>query len=83
MEHYQEVMVSLSEYIMKIRRKRPLAKKSRWRHIRLAKKSRYLENHASQTKRYKGSLSWSLDRSVIFVFVYKKTANIISKNLSV
>jgi len=131
MDCYQEVMVALPESIMKIRRKRPLAEKSRWRHIRLAikprylrnhasqiqscygtlsgsfgrsfrirheksretppggqimmtsylacKKPRYLENHASQMLSYNGSLSWSLGRLVIFI---KKTANIISKNLS-
>jgi len=44
---------------MKIRRKRPLAKKSRWRHILLTIKLRYLGNHASQIKNYFGSLSGS------------------------
>jgi len=33
--------------VMKIRLKRPLAEKSRWRHIRLAIKPRYLGNHAT------------------------------------
>jgi len=33
-ERYQEVMVAISESVMKIRLKRPHAKKSRWRHIR-------------------------------------------------
>jgi len=33
-----------------------LAEKSRWRHIRLAIKPRYLGNHAFQIKSYKGSL---------------------------
>jgi len=47
MERYQEVMVALLEAVMKIRRKRPLAKKSRCCHIRLAIKPRYLGNHAS------------------------------------
>jgi len=50
MEHYQEVMVALSESVMKIRPKHPLAEKSRWRHIRLVIKPHYLENHASQMK---------------------------------
>jgi len=36
MECYQEVMVALSESVMKIRLKRPLTKKSQLRHIRLA-----------------------------------------------
>jgi len=39
MVHYQEVMVVLSESVMKIRLKRPLAAKSRGRHIRLANTS--------------------------------------------
>jgi len=39
---------------MKICRKRPLAEKSRWRHIRLAIKPRYLRCHASQIKSYHG-----------------------------
>jgi len=29
MDHYHEVMIGLSESVMKIRRKRPLAEKSR------------------------------------------------------
>jgi len=33
-ERYQEVMVALSESVMKICLMRPLAEKSRWRHIR-------------------------------------------------
>jgi len=33
MEHYEEVMVALSESIMKHFLKRPLAAKSRWRDI--------------------------------------------------
>jgi len=37
MKHYQEVMVALSESVMKNRVKRRLAAKSRSRHIRLAK----------------------------------------------
>jgi len=41
----------------------PLAEKSRWRHIRLAMKSRYLGNHASHIKCYYGSLSGSHGRS--------------------
>jgi len=47
MERYEEVMVALPESITKIRRKRPQAEKSRWRHIRLAIKPRYLGNYAS------------------------------------
>jgi len=50
MERYQEVMVALSESVMKNRVERPLAKKSRWHHIRLAIKIRYLGNHATQIK---------------------------------
>jgi len=63
MEHYQEVMVAFSESVMKIRGERPLAEKSRWRHIRLAIKPRCLGNHASQIKSYFGSLSGSHGRS--------------------
>jgi len=37
----------------------PLAKKSRWRHIRFAIKLRYLRNHALQIKSYYWSLSGS------------------------
>jgi len=42
--------------------KRTLADKSRWRHIRLAIKPRYLGNHASQMKSYCGTLSASHGR---------------------
>jgi len=38
-------------------------KKSRWRHIRLAIKPRYLGNHASRIKIYYGTLSGSHSRS--------------------
>jgi len=48
MDHYQEVMVALSESVMKNHLKRHLAEKLLWRHIRLAIKPRYLRNHASQ-----------------------------------
>jgi len=60
---YQEVMVALSESVMKIRLKRLLAEKSRWRHIRLSIKPRYLGNHASQIKSYYGTLSRSHGRT--------------------
>jgi len=43
--------------------KRPLAKKSQWRHIRLAIKPRYLGNHASQIKSHYGSISGNHSRS--------------------
>jgi len=42
---------------MKNRLKRSLARKSRWRHILLAIKPRYLGNYESQIKRCNGSLS--------------------------
>jgi len=48
---------------MKNRVKRPLAAKSRWRHIRLSIKPRYLGNHASQIKSYYTTLSGSHGRS--------------------
>jgi len=41
----------------------PLAYKSRWRHIQLAMKPRYLGNHASQIKSYYGTPSGSHGRS--------------------
>jgi len=44
-------------------RKAPLAEKSRWRHIRLVTKPRYLGNHASQITSYYGTLSGSHGRS--------------------
>jgi len=46
MEHYLDVMVRLSESVMKNCRKCPLAEKSRWRHIHLAIKPLYLGSHA-------------------------------------
>jgi len=63
MRRYQEVMVALPESVIKNRLKCPLAEKSRWRHIRLATKPRYLGNYATQKKRYYGSLSGSHARS--------------------
>jgi len=71
-ESYQEVMVALSESIMKNRVKRPLALKSRWRLIRLAIEARYLGNHASQIKSYYWSQSGSNGRS--FRIHHKKIA---------
>jgi len=56
-------MVALSESVIKNRLKRPLAEKSWWRHIRLAIKPRYLENHASQINIYYGTLARSCGRS--------------------
>jgi len=55
-----ETGVALSESVNKTCVKRPLAEKSRWRHIRLAIKPRYVGNHASQMKSYYGTLSGSL-----------------------
>jgi len=45
-------MVALSESAMKNLLKRPLAEKSRWRHVRLAIKPRYLGSHVSHIKSY-------------------------------
>jgi len=56
-----------SESVMKNRPKRTLVEILRWRHIRLAIKSRYLGNHASRIKSYYGSLSRSHGRLVIFI----------------
>jgi len=50
MDRYQEVIVALSESVMKNSVKRPLVEKSRFRHIRLVIKPRYLGNHSSQIK---------------------------------
>jgi len=63
MERYHEVMVALSESVIKYRMRRPLSEKIRRRHIQLAIKLRYLGNHASQIKRLYGSLSRSHGRS--------------------
>jgi len=52
---YQEVMVALSESVIKMRPKRPLTEKSWRRHIRLAIKPRHPWNHACQMKSYWGS----------------------------
>jgi len=57
MERYQEVMIAISESVMKNRLRHPIAEESRWPHIRLAIKPRYLGNHASQIKSYYGTLS--------------------------
>jgi len=64
MERYQEVIVALSEFVNKNILKRPLAEKSRWRHIRLAMEHRYLGNHASQMKSYEGTLLGSNGRFI-------------------
>jgi len=64
MDHYQEVMVALSESVTKNRLKRPLAEKSWWRHLRLAIKPRFIGNHTSQMKSYYGTLWGSRGRSI-------------------
>jgi len=63
MNHDYETGVALSDSVNKICVKCPLAEKSRWRHIRLAIKPRYLGNHSSQIKSYYGTLSGSHARS--------------------
>jgi len=73
MEHFEEVMVALSESIMKNCLERFLAAKSRWRDILLVIKAR---NHASQIQSYYGSLSESSGRLVILI---KKQQMIIQK----
>jgi len=72
-------MIDLSESVLKKCVQRLLAKKSRWRHIRLAIKPRYHGNHGSQIKCYYWALSWCLGRLAIYI---KKTAIIIFLNLS-
>jgi len=74
MKRYQEVIVDLSKSVTKIRRKRPLTEKERWRHIRLAIKPRYLGNHASQIKSYNGTLSGSRSRSFRIRYVNYREA---------
>jgi len=64
MECYQEVMVALSESVMKNRLKRPLAENSPWRHILLAIKPRYLGTHASQIKCFNRTPSGTHSRSI-------------------
>jgi len=59
MNHDYETEVDLSDSVNKTYVKCPLAEKSLWLHIRLAKKPRYLGNHASQIKSYYGTLSGS------------------------
>jgi len=63
MERYQEVKVALSESVIKSCLNRPLAEKSRWRHIRLAIKPLYLGSHASPIKSYHETLLGSQRRS--------------------
>jgi len=63
MDHYYEAIVALSESVMKNHAKRPLAEKWQQTPIRLAIKSCYLGNHASQIKSYCGTLSRSHGRS--------------------
>jgi len=74
MERYQEVVIALSESVIKNLLKRSLAEKSRLRHIRLAIKPRYLGNHASQIQCYYRPLSGSYGRS--FRIRHKKIAYI-------
>jgi len=64
MNHDFETGVSLLDSVNKTCVKRRIAEISRWRHIRLAIKARFLENHAFQIKSYYGTLSGSHDRSV-------------------
>jgi len=63
MERYLEVMVALTESVIKNRLKRILAEDGRLRHIWLAIKPHYLANHASQIKSYYGTLLGSPDHS--------------------
>jgi len=71
MNHDYENVVTFSHFVNKTCVKRPLAEKSRWRHIRLAIKPRNLGNHASQIKSYYRTLSWSHGRS--FRICHKKS----------
>jgi len=58
MERYQEVMVALSESVIKHRLKRPLAEKSRWPHIRLSLWPRFLRKPCIPDKK----LLWNTNR---------------------
>jgi len=60
--HEYETGDALSDSVNKTFVNCTLAKKSRWRYIRLAKKPRYLGNHASHIRSYYGSLSRSHGR---------------------
>jgi len=57
--HGRSFKIPNEKFVMKNRRKRTLAAKSRGRYIRLAIKPRYLGIHASQKKSYYGTLSGS------------------------
>jgi len=60
MEHYEELMVALSEFIMQNYLQRPQAAKSRWRDILFVIEAR---SHALQIKSYYGTLSGSHGRT--------------------
>jgi len=75
MDHYQKVMVALSESVSQNRIKHPLGDKSRWCPILLAIKPRYLKNHASQIKSYYTTLSGSRGRS--FRICLKKSPKVL------
>jgi len=61
--HYYETGVALSDSVNKTCVKRPPAEKSRWCHLMLAIKPRYLGNHVSQIKCWYRTLSGSHGRS--------------------
>jgi len=61
--HDYETGVVLSDSVNKTCVKRPIAEISRWRHIRLAIKPRFLGNHASQIQIYYRTLSGSGGRT--------------------
>jgi len=64
MNHDYATGVVISDSVNKTCVKRTLEEKSRWRHIRLAIKPCYLENHAYQIKRFYETLSGSHGRSI-------------------
>jgi len=61
---FQRLHTCLRNQSWKIVWSAPQAEKSRWRHIQLAIKPRYLGNHESQIKRCNGTLSGSHGRSL-------------------
>jgi len=69
--HDYKTGINLLDSVYKISVKRRPAKKSRWRHMQLAIKPRYLWNHATQIKSYYRMLSgshgsWSLFQNLLW-----------------
>jgi len=78
--HDYETGVALSDSVNKSCVKRLLAEKSRWRHIRLVIKPRYLGNHASQIKSLYRTSSGSHGRSFIIHHENSPEAPLVEKS---